>query len=184
MKERIGFMQGRLSPPVEGRIQAFPWLCWTSEFAIAEREAVRVDPTHALAHNDLAWLLLTGPQDARDPKEALPLARKAVELAPDQPLYRNTLGVALYRTGQFAESVGVLETSLREGKGEHDAFDLFFLAMCHQKLGDSTKAKEYYDWAVDWVEKQAKTLSLLHTAELTQFRAEAAEVLGVKGPRR
>lgn len=34
--ERIGFMQGRLSPPVDGRIQAFPWDCWQAEFTSAQ----------------------------------------------------------------------------------------------------------------------------------------------------
>ena len=29
---RIGIMQGRLSPPVGGRIQAFPWNAWEKEF--------------------------------------------------------------------------------------------------------------------------------------------------------
>ncbi|MBZ0191717.1 MAG: sugar phosphate isomerase/epimerase [Candidatus Kuenenia stuttgartiensis] len=28
----MGIMQGRLSPPVDGRIQAFPWDCWEREF--------------------------------------------------------------------------------------------------------------------------------------------------------
>jgi hexulose-6-phosphate isomerase len=37
MFERIGFMQGRLSPMVDGRIQAFPFSCWQAEFASAER---------------------------------------------------------------------------------------------------------------------------------------------------
>ncbi len=32
----LGFMQGRLSPPVDGRIQAFPRDHWREEFAIAE----------------------------------------------------------------------------------------------------------------------------------------------------
>lgn len=32
MRNRIGFMQGRLSPLVDGRIQAFPWLTWADEF--------------------------------------------------------------------------------------------------------------------------------------------------------
>lgn len=31
----IGFMQGRLSPPVNGKIQAFPWTHWQHEFATA-----------------------------------------------------------------------------------------------------------------------------------------------------
>ena len=30
--EKIGFMQGRLSPIVDGRIQSFPWTCWQDEF--------------------------------------------------------------------------------------------------------------------------------------------------------
>lgn len=35
-KRRLGFMQGRLSPLVEGRIQAFPWSDWQNEFPTAE----------------------------------------------------------------------------------------------------------------------------------------------------
>ncbi len=34
---RIGFMQGRLSPPVDGKIQAFPWHHWGAEFPAAEQ---------------------------------------------------------------------------------------------------------------------------------------------------
>lgn len=37
MDPRIGFMQGRLSPPVNGRIQAFPAEHWRAEFGAAER---------------------------------------------------------------------------------------------------------------------------------------------------
>jgi L-ribulose-5-phosphate 3-epimerase len=32
MIEKIGFMQGRLSPMIEGKIQAFPWNTWKKEF--------------------------------------------------------------------------------------------------------------------------------------------------------
>ena len=31
----LGFMQGRLSPLVNEKIQAFPWVCWQQEFPIA-----------------------------------------------------------------------------------------------------------------------------------------------------
>jgi L-ribulose-5-phosphate 3-epimerase len=31
----IGIMQGRLSPPVPGRLQTFPWSTWEAEFALA-----------------------------------------------------------------------------------------------------------------------------------------------------
>ncbi len=36
MMSRIGFMQGRFSPLVDGRIQAFPWSCWQQEFTLAK----------------------------------------------------------------------------------------------------------------------------------------------------
>lgn len=36
MNERIGFMQGRLSPLVDGKIQAFPWEHWRQEFSISK----------------------------------------------------------------------------------------------------------------------------------------------------
>jgi L-ribulose-5-phosphate 3-epimerase len=35
-RERIGFMQGRLSPLVDGRIQSFPWATWADEFEKAD----------------------------------------------------------------------------------------------------------------------------------------------------
>ena len=31
----IGFMQGRFSPLVNGKIQAFPWDSWSEEFFVA-----------------------------------------------------------------------------------------------------------------------------------------------------
>ena len=39
MSDRIGFMQGRLSPLVDGRIQAFPWDCWQGEFLSAQQNS-------------------------------------------------------------------------------------------------------------------------------------------------
>tara|TARA_B110000027_G_C16108755_1_gene296613 strand:+ start:1301 stop:2152 length:852 start_codon:yes stop_codon:yes gene_type:complete len=37
MTSKIGFMQGRLSPLVNGMIQSFPWQFWQSEFSLAEK---------------------------------------------------------------------------------------------------------------------------------------------------
>lgn len=36
MTNKIGFMQGRLSPLVDGKIQAFPWDTWQQEFPTAQ----------------------------------------------------------------------------------------------------------------------------------------------------
>jgi serine/threonine protein kinase/WD40 repeat protein len=143
----------------------------------ALRQAVKLAPGHAMAHNDLAWLLLTGPKDLRDPKQALPLARKAVELEPTQALYVNTLGVALYYTEHFADAIPVLERSLREHAGQSDAFDLLFLAMCHHRLGDAAKAKDCLERGKQWFQKRKGQLPAGWLKVLTAFQAEADAVL-------
>lgn len=38
--DRIGFMQGRLSPLVNGHIQAFPWDCWQAELTSAKKNGL------------------------------------------------------------------------------------------------------------------------------------------------
>jgi WD40 repeat protein len=146
------------------------------------RLAVKKDPENALVHNNLAWLLLTAPEPFRNAREALPLARRAVELEGTNPLSLNTLGVALYRNEQYAEAIVVLEKSLHQGKGAADAFDLYFLAMCHARQDDAQKAVDCFDRAVRWVEERKDKLSGAWREELTQFRAEAREVLDKQSP--
>jgi tetratricopeptide (TPR) repeat protein len=148
------------------------------QFADAVRDlrtAAEVDPENASTHNLLAWLLLTGPTELRDAKEALLHARAAAETAREQ-LLLNTLGVALYRNAKYAEAISVLERSLASGNGGYDAFDQYFLAMCHAKLGDPTKAKDSFDRAVKWVEAR-KDLPTRYVEELKEFRAEAEKVM-------
>jgi hypothetical protein len=127
--------------------------------------------------NNEAWRLVTGPLEQRDPnKRALRLIRQALKHDPDNPLYLNTLGVVQYRNGLYKEALATLQKSLATGKGQSDAFDLFFLAMCHAKLDDRARAKEDFDRAVKWVESR-KNLPAQHVEELKAFRAEAEQVL-------
>jgi WD40 repeat protein/tetratricopeptide (TPR) repeat protein len=138
-------------------------------------------PKDPMPLNNRAWILATGPFDQRDPEQAVALARRAVTLASGQQLSLNTLGVALYRAGQFAEAVSVLEQSLAAGKGELDAFDLFFLAMAHHRLCHTTQARACLDRAVRWWSER-KNLPAQYISELTSFRAEAEAVLALAGP--
>ena len=112
-------------------------------------EVARNDPRQI---NDRAWRLLNGPAAERDPVRALELAKKIIERAADSQEYLNTIGVAQYRNGLYGESIATLEKSLKAGKGQYDAFDLFFLAMGHAKLGDSPKARDCFDRALKWTE--------------------------------
>jgi WD40 repeat protein len=140
---------------------------------------VKAKPDNALACNNLAWAYATAVEPLRDVKAALPLAEKAVKLEPNNAVYINTLGVVYYRVGKYREAVETLHANLDKSENWAVAFDLYFLAMSHQQLGEKKRAREYYDWAVRWPLKDPK-LTADHLDELADFRAEAAERLGVK----
>jgi WD40 repeat protein len=108
----------------------------------------------AIQRNYEAWRLVTGPAAKRDPARALELIQQALHDDPDNRALQNTLGVVQYRNKQYAAAIVSLEKSLAAGKGQYDAFDLFFLAMCRAKLGDRDKAKDCFDRAVKWTEAQ------------------------------
>ena len=56
-----------------------------------------------------------------------------------------------------------------------NSMDWFFLAMAYQQLGEKEKARQWYDRAVQWMDKNQPK-----NEELRRFRREAAELLGVK----
>ncbi|HZY85511.1 MAG TPA: hypothetical protein VFE78_11825, partial [Gemmataceae bacterium] len=145
------------------------------------RRKVEAKPDAAWACNDLAWAYLAAPEALRDVKAALPRAEKAVRLAPGNALYRNTLGVAYYRAGRFREAVGALRPNVEKQGDRALAFDLYFLAMSHHRLGEAARARDYYDWAVRWVSTQ-RDLKPEYREELTEFRAEAEKLLGSRAP--
>jgi WD40 repeat protein/serine/threonine protein kinase/tetratricopeptide (TPR) repeat protein len=139
---------------------------------VAFERVIELEPNHALRHNQLAWLLATCPEAKfRDAKRAVELAKRAVELKRQEGNYWNTLGVAHYRAGSWKEAVAILEKSMELRKGG-DGFDWFFLAMAHWKLGEKDKAREWYDRAVQWMDKNQPT-----NDELRRFRTEASELL-------
>jgi tetratricopeptide (TPR) repeat protein len=143
------------------------------------RSLVKARPKNALACNNLAWAYITAPAPLRDVKAALPLAEKAVRLEPKNPICRNTLGVAYYRAGRYRQAVEVLRANLNSQEDWGLAYDLYFLAMSYQQLGEAAHARDYYTWAIRWVQTQ-RTLSADQLQELAVFRTEAEEQLGVK----
>ncbi len=125
--------------------------------------------------NDYAWSLANATGSSRNSERALTLARRALELAPGQAAFLNTLGVAQYRAGRHAEAIATLEQSLVAGHGQYDGYDLYFKAMSHWQLGDKPQALACFDKAALWMEKNHAT-----DEELLRFRAEAAALLNVK----
>jgi hypothetical protein len=142
------------------------------------RRALDAKPDSAKHCNNLAWAYLTAPLALRDVKAALPLAELAVRLEPANAVCGNTLGVACYRAGQYHKAIGVLRPNLDRQEDRALAFDLFFLAMSHHQLGETARARDYYDWAIRWMGPQRR-LSAECDEDLKLFRAEAEEVLRI-----
>jgi serine/threonine protein kinase/predicted Zn-dependent protease len=132
------------------------------------------------ALNSLAWSLATcSVPHLRNPAQAVEVARKAVETAPREAAPWNTLGVALYRTGDWKAAIQALEKSEALEPDEYLAFNGFFLAMARWELGQKDEARSWFDKAVAWMEKKAPKYPELDRLELTRFRAEAAALLGL-----
>jgi serine/threonine protein kinase/WD40 repeat protein len=142
------------------------------------RLALAASPNNADACNNLAWAYLTAPEALQDAKAALPLAEKAVRLASGNANYRNTLGLAYYRAGRFREAVETLRPNLKTQENWGLTFDLYFLAMSHQRLGETARAQDYYDLAIRWSGAQ-HGLAASYVEELSLFRAEAEKLLGI-----
>ncbi len=144
---------------------------------INHRLAVILDADNATALNNLAWSLVSFPGEPWfNPKEGLALARKAVALEPNEWGFLNTLGVAAFRAGDWETAARVFHQSATFTGG--GAYDSFFLAMTYWHQGNKKEAREMYDRAVAWTEKNKPD-----DPELRKFRAEAAALLGQPFPK-
>jgi tetratricopeptide (TPR) repeat protein len=142
-------------------------------------EVLKRQPNDASTCNVLAWWYVTGPEDLRDPRKALPLAEIAVRLAPRDWAARHTLGVVYSRLGRHEPAVIALERSLRESKGRSQAaYYLLPLALCHARLGDAVHARDCYDRALRWLQEHRDELPKQDREDLAAFQAEARAALG------
>ncbi|HEV3446143.1 MAG TPA: protein kinase, partial [Gemmataceae bacterium] len=139
---------------LELRAASYEALGKPHEAAVDREAALQAASREPLAINREAWRMLAGPAAERNPRRALDLARRAVQLAPDDLNVANTLGVAEYRNGLFEQAKITLEGCLAKHADKRDAFDLFFLAMCYQRLGASANARECLAKALQCCERQ------------------------------
>jgi WD40 repeat protein/serine/threonine protein kinase len=116
--------------------------------------------------------------DAAAYRQALRQAEAACRLAPNDADYLNILGMAYYRTEKYREAAAALEKSCpgHASTGE-DAADLYFLALCHYRLGNAAKARECFERAKDSQQRNAARLTGVNSWELQQFRSEAERLL-------
>lgn len=107
------------------------------------RRILKVRPNHALALNNLAYRLATDGRAA----EALPLARRALEIAGERSAaLLDTYGWVLYQLDKQAEALPYLQKAVAADAG--DASTLFHLGMCLNKLGRAAEARQHLEKAL------------------------------------
>lgn len=146
-------------------------------FITSLRRMIEKEPENGWPYNALAWFRLTA-RDARfrDFNEAVEMAVRAAELAPQRAAAHNTLGIAYYRVGEFRKAVESLRQSMKLSDGG-DANDWFFLAMAHAQLGDLDEARQWYERAESWTRANAA-----NDARFREWWQEAAELLEESPP--
>ena len=77
------------------------------------RKALELEPGAAAVRNNLAMVLLgAGDTPPLDAAGGLRLAREAVSASPDDPNYRDTLALALVKTGELDEALETIEVAI------------------------------------------------------------------------
>ena len=108
--------------------------------ALAERS-----PEDANALNEASWAAVRRRDaTATDYRQALRQAEAACRLSPDNGTYLNTLGVAQYRAGKYADAVATLTRSDQlNSRGPDGSIpaDMAFLALAQYRLGHIEKAR-------------------------------------------
>jgi WD40 repeat protein/tetratricopeptide (TPR) repeat protein len=149
---------------------------------------VDLDPDNPTRLAALAWLLVAGPPALRDPERALPLAERIAAretrygFLTDVLAARRARGAVYYRMGRCAEARACFEANLKERPHPYyRGTDLFFLAMCHQRLGEAARARQYYDQGADALLKE-KQQRKGPTPEEDVFQEEARAALALPPP--
>jgi tetratricopeptide (TPR) repeat protein/serine/threonine protein kinase len=161
----------------------------------AFRKAIDAEKNSPRSHQYLAWILASHPEaKLRDPKQAVVLAKRAVELDPTSSMTWQYLGWVHYRTGDWRASIEALEKSCKVQKGgTGDAGQWIVLALAHARLAaqDGLPEKERENHRTEarrWFERADKQIdswwrarpSRLTDQAIWDFRAEARELMGPK----
>jgi WD40 repeat protein len=173
---------GRSDPDAAASIearprQAFRRVRWPSGFSLAGRfilleHALELEPSQPELAMELAWLYATAPESSRDPRKALPFARRATELAPEDPLCWTTLALVNYRLGQWSAAADAASRSIRLNPEGAAAYDWLIVAMCDQQLRRGESARDNLERANRLFADHAGP-DTSSAADLRALRAEA-----------
>ena len=102
-------------------------------------------PEHVGAANDLGYLWC---DQGKHLERSLRMVKYAVGAEPRNAAYRDSLGWAYYRLGQYKQAAKQLEQAVKLSGSSPDAVILDHLGDAYRKLGNKKKAKSTYQKAV------------------------------------
>jgi tetratricopeptide (TPR) repeat protein len=111
----------------------------------------------------------------------LPFARRATELAPDEPLCWTTLALVDYRLGQWSAAAEAAGSSIRLNPEGAAPYDWLILAMCDYQLRRPESAHENLERANRRIADLAGQDTSAR-ADLRALQAEAEALLGGTRP--
>jgi WD40 repeat protein/serine/threonine protein kinase len=126
--------------------------------------------------NEVAWKVVKAQGAGKDAyARALSQAEAAVQVAPKDGNILNTLGVAQYRVGRYADALATLTESevLNATKENSIPADLAFLAMAQHHLGKKNGAKT----TLDRLRKVMKQARWARDPESVSFLREAEDLI-------
>jgi Flp pilus assembly protein TadD len=106
------------------------------------------DTTSAMDASSVIMVCVCRPDVVEDWQPLQPLTELASTYVSDSP---RLLAAAQYRAGDYQAAVDTFQRVERLHRPR--AFDLFFLAMCHQRLGHQEQAEQRLREAEDWIKE-------------------------------
>lgn len=117
----------------------------------AYQRLLKADPGNLAALNNLAYLMS---KNLNDPRGALPFAKKAAELAPDNAAVLDTLGWTYYQTNQIREAREALENSVR---AQALPANTQHLARIYAEDGDTERARTLLEQSIELADQVGNT---------------------------
>jgi WD40 repeat protein/tetratricopeptide (TPR) repeat protein len=147
--------------------------------------------------NSLAWICVLAPGGTDDPAWPIRVAEERVGTDPKgagwTDAHLNTLAVALYRAGKYAEAATRLDQAVQASHQGGLLQDWLFLAMAHYRLGHTDDARKWLKKAADELDRLGSAGDLggpsalpgwTNRLECQLFRREAERVVNGTAPSR
>jgi WD40 repeat protein/serine/threonine protein kinase len=124
--------------------------------------------------NHIAWPLVMGSKPSEGAvRLANAMAERGVELHPAAGHIWSTVNMARYRAGNWTAALSAADKA--EEQGFRNGAFLLFVAMTHWQLGNHELARERYDTACQWIDKNQSA-----SKELRPLRKEAEDLIQMK----